>query len=341
MTSASEPSTLETSDIQGIIISGYGHLRFSSYHFLRFTDRARAREWLGSIVEQTTTADWGTDGNVKRPDWTLNVAFTAGGLADLGLSSLETFPQEFREGMSEQHRARRLGDQGGSAPEKWDLGGPGSTIHALLILQAASDGELKGIVDKQTGDYRNHQIDEAAVIYGTIELYEREHFGFHDSISQPVIEGAPGHAGLDGDAIQAGEFILGYRNEYGVLPPTPTIPAGIDPKQRLRPVGDNAAQRDLGRNGSFLVVRKLLQDVAAFNRFLAENDGGDAQQRAWLSAKLVGRWRNGAPLVLSPNNDNQKLATSNDFGYMASDPDSFACPLGAHIRRANPRDSLP
>jgi deferrochelatase/peroxidase EfeB len=105
-------------------------------------------------------------------------------------------------------------------------------------------------------------------------------------------------------------------------------------------------ERDLGRNGTYLVLRELSQDVEGFWAFLAEatrrpDGSADKDAATYLAAKMVGRWPSGAPLVLAPYMDDPALGTNNDFGYYADDRMGLRCPLGAHIRRANPRDSLP
>ena len=164
-------------------------------------------------------------------------------------------------------------------------------------------------------------------------LGQREHFGFGDGLSQPFVPGAH-HAPRPGeDPIPAGEVVLGYPNAYGRLPITPIW-------------GDV----DLGRNGSYLVFRKLAQDVAGFWSWIAHHArrlaGGDPAATAYLTellaAKLVGRWPSGAPLTLAPERDDPALAAAdrrNTFGYLAHDRDGLRCPISAHIRRANPRDA--
>jgi Dyp-type peroxidase family len=108
--------------------------------------------------------------------------------------------------------------------------------------------------------------------------------------------------------------------------------------------GSSSGWRDLGRNGSYLVFRQLSQDVARFWNFVdtvaRANGAGDPDARVRLAAKMVGRWPSGAPLVKSPDRDDPSLKRDNNFSYAASDPHGFACPIGAHIRRCNPRDSL-
>jgi Dyp-type peroxidase family len=166
-----------------------------------------------------------------------------------------------------------------------------------------------------------------------------EHFGFADGMSQPVVRGTAqadrlGGASARRDVVAAGEFVLGCPNGYGRLTPSPV----------LNPTGPTV---DLGRNGSYLVVRQLAQDVAAFRMFLrAQSTGGspsgttDPDAEEQLGAKLVGRWRSGAPLVESPHRDDPDLGADNSFGYRQEDPDGRRCPFGSHIRRSNPRDSL-
>ncbi len=143
----------------------------------------------------------------------------------------------------------------------------------------------------------------------------------------------------------AGEFVLGYRNGYRQLTDRPLLPTSADPRQLLPSDPGGSGQADLGRNGTYLVLRQLEQDVDGFWRYVAEAtrrpDGSDDRcAQDALAGKLVGRWRSGAPLVKAPYRDDPALAEDNDFGYHHTDPLGLACPLGAHIRRANPRDSL-
>lgn len=344
---------LDVHDIQGMILTGYGHLKYSSYLSLRIDDAAKGRAWLAAIIPETTTAKWdtGRGGEVVQPAPAINVALSGAGLAALGLSPdvLETFPQELREGMAQPQRSRRLGDTGESAPEYWEIGGPSNdAIHVLLILQDQTADGLERL--------RLRQRERLAAIGGVREVGEaqegylpddgREHFGYHDSISQPEVEGSPKKAAPGQERLRAGEFVLGYPNEYDKLPSPATVPAVADVHDNLREFGATAPgaerQRDLTRNGSYLVFRKLQQEVALFRKYLADNARDDAE-RELLSAKFVGRWKSGAPLVLAPDRDDERLAgppRNNDFAYQESDPHGYRCPVGAHIRRANPRDSL-
>jgi deferrochelatase/peroxidase EfeB len=102
--------------------------------------------------------------------------------------------------------------------------------------------------------------------------------------------------------------------------------------------------RDLGINGSYLVYRKLQQDVGGFWQFMKRESvratgAEDAAYMVWLASRFVGRWPSGAPLILAPDADDPREGSRDDF-YYGADADGLACPLGAHIRRANPRDLL-
>ena len=342
---------LELDDIQGIIFSGYGHLPNSAYLFLHIDDPAGALAWLGGLVGQVTTSAWktGAGGAKEKPEVSVNVAFTAPGLRALGLkgTSIDTFPPEFVEGMALSPRPRRLGDTGASAPERWEFGGPttpaADEIHALLILQAPDRPSLDALCAAHDGPLKAHGIREVVTPrqYARQDSEEPEHFGFRDSISQPAIAGSPNTSKKHQSCVAAGEFILGYDNEYKVLPQGPTVEAADDPANLLEPYDQDPKEppaKDLGRNGTYLVFRKLAQDVAGFRRFLRDNSSGP-DDMAHLGAKLMGRWAGGAPLALA-DHDDPALAHANDFGYAKEDPYGLRCPMGAHMRRTNPRDLL-
>ena len=171
-----------------------------------------------------------------------------------------------------------------------------------------------------------------------------EHFGFVDGLSDPRIEGTWQADRDDGKSSPAnlmkpGEFILGYQSGDGSTTPGVPIEPRLDPHGLLPPVSGPGELRDFGRNGTFLVARQLSQDVAEFRRFTAEAAGVAPSQYGTraaeaVAARVVGRWRSGTPLV-----DTVPPDDPNAFSF-GSDPHGFGCPIGAHIRRANPRDSL-
>jgi Dyp-type peroxidase family len=304
-------------DLQGNILCGYGrNYGHGLFLFLHIEDPDRMRRWLTDRIAQVTTAvPWG-----EPPACTLNVAFTFAGLQVLGIPDavLSTFPEAFRAGM--QARSDLLGDVGTSHPDNWDraLRGP-----HVVVTVTAREWRVR---DDRRGELEAELVG-AGLARATCEVTnmlegEKEHFGFRDGISQPSIRDP--NAGpwrrTSGDVpVAPGEFVLGYEDEGGT---TPTPPPA------------------LGFNGSYMVVRKLEQDVRGFRRFLDEEGPG---KQEWLAAKILGRWRDGSPLVLSPERPDperaQDLGWLNDFTY-ALDPAGFSCPIGAHIRRTNPRDAL-
>ncbi len=351
--------SLPIGDIQGLVLSGYGHLSCAAYLMLQVTDPAAARRWLAGVAAELTT------GTSRTPPY-VNLALTYAGLAALGLhpDDLKTFPSAFRDGMASERRARILGDRQESAPAAWRWGGPSTEpVHLLLMIFERDADRLNAeLARRRLGIGPATGLHEVTTLEAGRQPDSREHFGFADGIAQPVIEGtvksvagrpSPGAAPV----VKPGEFLLGYPNAYGQPADVSTVAPGRDranllptvrPDQ-LRGLTDNQpGDHDLGRNGTYLVFRQLAQDVAGFWRFLDDAARAHgllgAGGRAYLGAKLVGRWPSGAPLVKSPDADplagSGELSTDNDFGYAAADPHGFACPIGAHIRRANPRDSL-
>jgi Dyp-type peroxidase family len=332
-------SEIDLADLQGDILRAYGNdYDCTAYAFVHIEgppDRARA--WLAGLAPHVTTAVPWREG---KPATTLNVAVTAAGLRALGVSDdvLASFPADFRDGMA--GRAARLGDVGPSGPDGWEEGLGTGEAHVLLTINARATedyeralGRMREAMDAARGVRIVHQQD-TRLLAGA-----REHFGYADGFAQPAIEGssderAPG-GGVplkDGRwrALAPGEFVLGYPDED----------TRDDPRGRLPP----APAGRLGRSATFMVWRKLRQDVARFRRVLAAAaevyEDGDADR---LSAKVVGRWRDGTPLVTHPDGPSPGFDPAgpgaNDFRY-AGDPDGRRCPIGAHVRRSNPRDAL-
>jgi Dyp-type peroxidase family len=313
-------SPLETGDIQGLVAAGYGRLRAARYLLYKVAEPVRARAWLAGLAPAVT--------NASAPVTVsgLNIAFTHAGLARLGLDPgcLGGFPAEFVEGMVTSHRSRMLGDTGTSAPAGWRWGGDAADPVDFLLMLFALDGPgLEVLHENSARDLAAAGLREV-VRLETYDLGDHEHFGFHDGISQPVVEGF-GRPAPWRDSIKPGEFVLGYSNEYGQCAP-PIQGAGF---------------ADFGRNGTYLVFRQLRQDVASFWTFADKHksDGGQGSAKG-LAAKMVGRWPSGAPLVRAPTQDDPSLAGFNDFAYGSEDPSGLRCPIGSHVRRSNPRDSL-
>jgi Dyp-type peroxidase family len=313
---AAAPVTLELGDVQGLVARGYGTLAAASFLLLGLEDGEAARRWLGSVAGSVTSGDDRPEGRA------VNLAFTAAGLTRLGLPDemLQQFSNEFVHGMTTEHRRRILGDVGASAPEHWDWGGASSpSVGAVLLLYARDASELSRLLEEQSRLLVESGVEVQRKL-GTSDLDGFEPFGFRDGISQPFVEGLS-KSGPEGQTVRAGEFVLGYVNEHGHYTDEPLVEDGI------------------GKNGSYLVFRQLEQDVRGFWRYIDAAVPHPAE-RIRLAAKMVGRWPGGAPLALSPDRDDPSLADANDFGYHHEDPVGTGCPVGAHVRRTNPRDSL-
>ncbi|MGI8802261.1 MAG: Dyp-type peroxidase [Solirubrobacteraceae bacterium] len=326
---------IELDDLQGDILRAYGNdYSCTSYAFVQVDGPPeRARRWFGGLVGHVTTAAPWTDG---KPATTLNVAVTAAGLRALGVSDAG-FAPEFRAGMA--RRADLLGDVGRSDPARWEGGLGTGVAHVLLTINARDTDERRRALEKMrsaleaNGGLRIAHQEDTALLGGA-----REHFGFADGFAQPAIEGSSDERARGGGvpeedgwrSLAPGEFVLGYPDED----------TREDPEQRLpdRPPGP------LGRNATYMVWRKLAQDVALWRRVIGRAaelyTEGDEDK---LAAKVVGRWANGTPVAVHPDAPDPRFdATApgaNDFRY-ADDPVGLRCPVGAHARRSNPRDGL-
>jgi Dyp-type peroxidase family len=329
----------ELSDIQGLVVRGYSNLAWATFVVLTIDHSGEACQLL------STWADEVTAGDVAPRQTAMNVALSADGIRHLTASERlpSGFSHAFTSGMTTPYRSRLLGDVGEDAPARWRWGGPTTDrVDVLVLLYAQSSTVLASLVQRVAGDAARGGLRLVEQL-DTDTLSDKEHFGFRDGISQPTISGLP-RAQHDHDVVQTGEFVLGYTNEYGQLTERPLLNAGDDPARVLCRDPDGTGAPDLGRNGSYLVFRHLSQDVDGFWSYLEsasmKNGVSDPAHRVRLAAKFVGRWPSGAPLALSPERDDPTLGGANAFGYHKSDPFGMACPIGSHIRRSNPRDSL-
>jgi Dyp-type peroxidase family len=322
VTAREEDLRLELDDIQ----SGALHERPSpyagTYLLLRIDDRAAGRELVRRLQH---IVDSGRPSSDPVHDAWITVAFTYHGLKALGVpqSSLDSFAPEFREGMAA--RAALLGDVGDSSPEHWEKPLGTSDVHVALAALSPDRERLEAVVEKAR---RAHAELAGVEVIWRQDCYQlqsgRTSFGFKDGIGQPAIEGSGRPASNPKERpLKAGEIILGYPDETGELPPMPTPEV-------------------LGRNGTYVVFRKLHTRVAAYRQYLRAK-AASREEETLLGAKMVGRWQSGAPLVLAPDGDEPDLGSdpqrNNAFLY-GDDPRGLKCPLGAHARRANPRDAL-
>jgi Dyp-type peroxidase family len=345
----------ELADIQALVFTAWKRLPHAAFLFVVFHPErtpariARNRFWLGGLVDQVARA---SEISVAREadDSTvptggpnrLQLALSHDGLRAVGARDTELLglADEAKQGM--HRRARILGD--GHDPT-WELGGDGPRLGALLACYASEPAKLEAMVAEHKA--RLAAIDADVIDERTTWLGNREHFGFADGLSQPNIPGTRPPGKEDpANEVPAGELLLGYRNAYDRMP---RGPMGVD---------RDGLPIDLGKNGTYLVFRKLEQHVEVFWNYFAtqaaalrQTGTGPPENCApaeldawteWLAAKVMGRWRSGAPMSLCPDYDDPAMGAPgvcNKFEYAANDPDGELCPIGSHIRRAYPRDA--
>ena len=312
---------LELDDIQSGVLRPRPAPYVATYIALRIDDLQAGRQLMQKVANVVTSA---ANPSAPTADTWVSVALTCQGLRALGVPerSLESFSWEFRQGMAA--RAKELGDIGESSPENWEKPLGSSEVHVIVIAVSPDAQSLEAALTRARKTYEGMK--------GVVAIWrqdchalpnEKEPFGFRDGISHPAIEGSgiPGSNPKE-QPLKAGEFVLGYADEMG----------GI---QKTEP-------ELLGRNGTYIVFRKLHQRVADFRKYLKANATSEMDEEL-LAAKMMGRWRSGAPLALCPLQDNPELGAdskrNNDFLFEKDDAAGFKTPGGSHIRRTNPRDA--
>ena len=346
-------SRLNLPDIQGFIVRGY-RMPTVRYFLLRVENPIFACSLLGRLasaseengLQVTTAEEWhvATPGPFddskaapkRKPDFCLNLGITWSGLVALGVKDrIPAIPpgpfDAFVEGAAK--RAARVGDTGESGPENW-VGGFGTgDDHVMIALYALSpeamdiySGRLTTLIQESSGFRQLWCIDGTLMFEmqdGKPVPVPKVHFGYVDGITiTPRIIGGPEPVTPDHQkACEPWLFVLSEDAGNYKLP---------------RPF-------ELWRNGSFGVFKMVAQDVVGFENFLQSNK--DLIDPELLAAKLCGRWRNGVPLALSPDTDSPPGGITpeqlNNFEYVmgdgSGDPRGLRCPVGAHIRRTNPR----
>lgn len=359
---------IEVEDVPTPLFGALSHLPCSTVLFVRFGYQ-EGRDWLRHVRQHVTY------GASRDASTAMVLGLTNTGLQRLGLrpEELATFPVPFQQGNHAPWRARAIGDVGYNSPDKWKWGGPANSVDAVLVVYAEDEQLLLERVEARIRDIQlyGHTLATRVRLKDVPSgpTPPAEAFGYVDGVSQPLIRGI--RREVPGDqlhqVVAPGEFILGYRDHQGFVPPSPTVPAASDHNRLLPdapltagwPLGADRPpkpedRRDLGRNGTFMVIRQLEQDVDKFEKFLTTEAGrlasdprvptsGTPTVKDWLGAKIVGRWKDGSSLTGNPNapatgSGGQPL--DNNFTYGPDDVDGGRCPLGAHIRRANPRDSF-
>lgn len=344
------PTAIDKTDVQGLVRTGFPDMVHACYYLLRVKEPAAARDWLRTattLVNDSVSPKEAPVADEAKTTRALQIAFTWEGLKQLGVPEYtkDGFSLEFASGIAgESNRRRRLGDIGKNDPAHWEWGVAGNAPHVLVIICAV--GDLDQWVNAVKGPSWTAAFTEIAPLDTSHIKDDKEPFGFADGLSQPVLDWdlkrKTPRADLEFDnLVAAGEFLLGYPNEYGKYTERPFVEAKDDPHGILPPVERDPARRDLGLNGTYLVFRDLVQDVSGFWQFLDKQAGGDAVARERLGAVVVGRTIDGTPLMpvtSKPIPGIEKNAASNNFTY-DDDPSGLLCPIGAHIRRANPRSA--
>lgn len=388
---------LNLHDIQGNVLKTYARQEFiyARYIFYGIRDADRGRQFVLDLTCLiTTAAPWKLSGNdgeeLPKPQETTNIAFTYHGLKRLGLpeSSLHSFPEEFSMGMRE--RRDILGDNGKSAPENWDpvwnkenervdiwLSINGKSKNAIMgryheiekILAKTNGGVIQLTGHRGDNGANDLPYQDASALFDVKgDPTPKEHFGYTDGISNPFFEGTltnPAYVlgagkptrnspdSISGwEPLETGEFILGHRDEAKELPEVPVPPL-------------------LSYNGSYLVYRKLHENVGSFDKYIEEKGKNFSDGAEEAAAKFAGRWKNGAPITTFPtkkeadqfiqdisaakkavreadNKSERNLAQhryiklrSKFVGFNYNDDIAGSrCPVGAHARRANPRGAL-
>ncbi len=338
-------TSLELSEIQAYLLNEYKAMGSSKYYLVQVKDAAAAKSFLASIAHGITHAS----ATIK--DTCFNIGFTSNGLKQLGYNetNMHSFSREFREGMVTEHRQRLLGDFGSSDPSKWQWGGPLNDRIDLILMVFGKDEATAENFYLELKEKFEPALSVVHVLGGKPLPNDREHFGFRDSVSQPVIKGSGAKPSGNNNDIDPGEFVLGYKNEYNVYPDTALLKVVQGRPELLADNGEGVADeqtkikyKDVGQNGTYFVLRQLQQDVNGFWEFLKkQSTEADEKKRneeaTMLAAKMMGRWPGGAPLVKYDKDPGVEI-DDNNFNYAKEDEFGDKCPFGAHTRRVNPRD---
>ncbi|HEX3443347.1 MAG TPA: hypothetical protein VHS80_01415 [Chthoniobacterales bacterium] len=335
-------SDFDYADVQGLVRFGYKKMTMASYALVRVKDPATARAWLRAAPVTSAM-------EVQPPPTTaLQVGLTAPGLAALGVPGwiIAEFSHEFRAGMAEESRSRQLGDVEANAPEYWLWGSPDRVPH-LVVMFFGEPGPFEKFLQTSKGPSWSDAFDPLTWL-DTSDFGGVEAFGFTDGISQPEIDWNQKLRLLYNqfdysNVVALWEFLLGYRNEYGKYTNRPLLDADVA-TANLPTAEDALGKKDLGRNGTYLVFRQLQQDVRLFWQFALQQSGGNATQAEKLASAMVGRTRSGDPLEPIqeqpiPGTETKPGQKEQNRFTFEQDPTGGRCPFGAHIRRANPRNT--
>jgi Dyp-type peroxidase family len=370
-------------NIQGNIFGGFNK-DHQSFLFLSMPDQASGQAWLDEIIHDVATCEeviafndllkqikrrQGREGVVKAT-W-MNVAFTFSGLRVLGVdpADLDMFPDDFRQGPAA--RAAAVGDVDDSDPTNWIPPLRDADVHAVVLVASDDPNDLEEEVVNRQAEfeargiqliYRQNGEARTGVDADGQDQNGHEHFGFDDGVSQPGVrddrvtpQGLNADVGLPGqDRLWPGEFVLGYPRQTGTADPDGS--ANTDPGE----IAESGPAWTT--DGSYLVFRRLRQDVKGFRDFVKSQAAVEQISVPLMGAKLVGRYTSGCPLEIADGQaDNfDTLAADpsiadpgiladeriNAFDYASGNPlrdDSTGhrVPRAGHIRKVYPRNAKP
>src|SRR5271155_2940465 len=394
----SEDPLLDTDQIQGNILAGF--LKDNqTLIFLGIKNPKTFRPWLKALVPFIATTDEvlqfnrlfkmiryrrGVESRAVLATW-LNIAFSFRGIKKLRPEDLNKFKDiAFKKGLAARSKDLKdpLGPDDEGFQKKWLIGGEDNEADLMLIVASDSLEEMGIAVRRiESWIYEGVEVDGQKLPSGAEVIFKQkgatlpapltghEHFGFLDGVSQPGIRGvakvtgelitpkqnpADHTQGKPGqDRLWPGEFVFGYPAQN---------PKDADGEGKLREAGPKWA-----KNGSYLVFRRLRQDVGGFHDFLKTEGNRLNLGPELFGAKCVGRWASGAPIERAPKEDNLKMSrddcANNAFNFQVgtipktpthsgecednfskdlaeADPLGTVCPFAGHIRKAYPRDDV-
>jgi Dyp-type peroxidase family len=348
---------LDKSNIQSLVFGGMGkRLPNSKLLFVSFAAQQKKQSVKTLMRHIINKVDFG---ETLKNNHAWQIAFTYRGLQRLGLSDEDTdnrvFPNVFCQGVNSVARSRILGDLATSHPDNWSWGSGENEVDFVLMCYASEASKIDpSLVEvRKLIDSADAQVvwEQDCNVERNVEGAAVEPFGYVDGISQPIIKGTirSQHTDQLDHLVAPGEVLCGYPDERDNISPSPVVSIGKDilnvlPEEPFQSRQDS--QKDFGFNGSYLVIRQLQQNVEAFDSFcetkaheLSNNTELEPITPEWVGAKMLGRWKDGRPLVRF-SSEHKQGDPGNNFRYRGEDPQGLQCPLGAHIRRANPRDSL-
>lgn len=351
---AATPASPDPSNIQGFILRGYTH-PYSCHLLFSFNPNGVTFNSKAFFTDLYPKVQSGSDWGATKPLSILNLGITFGGLQILGVAAKQNsvFPNEFQEGPWSADSQRSLGDFNESSPNMWwNQKFQNDAVHCVVHIYGLTQTDLQQLMSFVTTSASTNGLTELLPLNeGDGRLYQSTidndpaviHFGYVDGISEPTLatDGTKNQQNLD-------NFVIGYPKNSVATPG----PVAVNPKKP-----DSESQ--FAFDGCYNAFRVLYQDVVSFNDFLTTQATANAntlsylgknqaELEEWFAAKLVGRWRNGSPLMLSPDNPDPATSHAENFGYATTDPSvpagsqdvpsSFKCPFSAHTRVANPRD---